>query len=116
MHIKRDMETIAPTPVVSPPTPPHVSSSPIIESAPVSKPSAPPKSSMEKISPFANVSEKKSAKLAALEASGTSGYVLLLSKTVSFFGAFVTSICTNQFLMYPIYFFPRLAHSEEAEQ
>ncbi|XP_057484110.1 uncharacterized protein LOC130770617 isoform X3 [Actinidia eriantha] len=86
MHIKRDISaTIAPTPVVSPPTPPPVSSSPIIESAPVSKPSAPPKSSMEKISPFANVSEKKSAKLAALEASGPSGCVLVPSPIVGSF-------------------------------
>ncbi|PSS32507.1 Pyruvate carboxylase subunit B like [Actinidia chinensis var. chinensis] len=85
MHIKRDISaTIAPTPVVSPPTYP-VSSSPIIESAPVSKPSAPPKSSTEKISPFANVSEKKSAKLAALEASGPSGCVLVPSPIVGSF-------------------------------
>ncbi|GFY82069.1 biotin/lipoyl attachment domain-containing protein [Actinidia rufa] len=86
MHLKRDMSaTISPTPAVSPLTPPPVSSSPRIESAPVSEPSALPKSSTEKISPFANVSEKKSAKLAALEASGPSGYVLVPSPIVGSF-------------------------------
>ncbi|XP_057509931.1 uncharacterized protein LOC130792416 isoform X3 [Actinidia eriantha] len=85
MHLKRDMSaTISPTPAVSPLTPP-VYSSPIIESAPVSEPSASPKSSTEKISPFANVSEKKSAKLAALEAFGPSGYVLVPSPIVGSF-------------------------------
>ncbi|PSS34435.1 Pyruvate carboxylase subunit B like [Actinidia chinensis var. chinensis] len=86
MHLKRDMSaTISPTPAVSPLTPPPVSSSPRIESAPVSEPSALPKSSTEKISPFANVSKKKSAKLAALEASGPSGYVLVPSPIVGSF-------------------------------
>lgn len=52
------------------------------ESSP-SVPSVPPKkSSAEKVSPFANVSAEKAAKLAALEASGSSGYVIVSSPTV----------------------------------
>ncbi|KAA8534016.1 hypothetical protein F0562_031533 [Nyssa sinensis] len=53
--------------------------------APAAPPSLPPKSSPEKISPFTNVSLEKSAKLAALEASGSRGYVLVSSPTVGSF-------------------------------
>ena len=75
--------TTAPMPDVSPTIPAAVPSKPVIESAPASPPATPPKSSTEKVSPFINVS-KKSAKLSALEASGSSAYVLVSSPTVCF--------------------------------
>ncbi|PKI31809.1 hypothetical protein CRG98_047812 [Punica granatum] len=48
-------------------------------------PAAPPKPASEKTSPFTNVSFGKSSRLAALEASGASGYVLVSSPTVGSF-------------------------------
>ncbi|KAL7229230.1 hypothetical protein ACSBR2_007850 [Camellia fascicularis] len=86
MHLKRNIGAAnAPMPVVSPTTPPPIPSKPMIESAAASPPTPPPKSSTEKISPFTNVSVEKSTKLAALEASGASGYVLMSSPTVGSF-------------------------------
>ncbi|KAI8030166.1 Biotin carboxyl carrier protein of acetyl-CoA carboxylase [Camellia lanceoleosa] len=86
MHLKRNIGAAhAPLPVVSPTTPPPIPSKPMIESAAASPPTPPPKSSTEKISPFTNVSVEKSTKLAALEASGASGYVLMSSPTVGSF-------------------------------
>ncbi|THG10597.1 hypothetical protein TEA_012344 [Camellia sinensis var. sinensis] len=82
MHLKRNIGAAhAPLPVVSPTTPPPIPSKPMIESAAASPPTPLPKSSTEKISPFSNVSVEKSSKLAALEASGASGYVLMSSPT-----------------------------------
>ncbi|XP_059627933.1 uncharacterized protein LOC132270749 isoform X2 [Cornus florida] len=82
MHLKRNIgATKAPMPVFSQTTPTPTPIKPIIESAPAE----PPKSSSEKITPFTNVSEVKSAKLAALEASEASGYVLVSSPTVGSF-------------------------------
>ncbi|GFZ15077.1 biotin/lipoyl attachment domain-containing protein [Actinidia rufa] len=79
MHLKRNVGvTESPMPVASPPPP--------LESSPASStPPTPPRSSTEKNNPFTNVSVRISAKLAALEASGTSGYVLVLSKMVGSF-------------------------------
>ncbi|XAR65987.1 hypothetical protein NMG60_11012018 [Bertholletia excelsa] len=85
MHLKRNIgATKFPTPVVSPTSPP-IPSEPMIESTPASSPPTPPKPSTEKVSPFTNVPMEKSAKLAALEASGSSGYVLVSSPTVGSF-------------------------------
>ncbi|XP_057475925.1 uncharacterized protein LOC130763917 [Actinidia eriantha] len=83
MHLKRNVGvTESPMPVASPPPPPP----PPLESSPTSStPPTLPRSSTEKNNPFTNVSVRISAKLAALEASGTSGYVLVLSKTVGSF-------------------------------
>ncbi|KAL6980768.1 hypothetical protein U1Q18_022406 [Sarracenia purpurea var. burkii] len=86
MHLKRNVgASKAPIPIVSPTSAPPVPGEPMIDSSPASTPSPPPKSSEEKISPFTNVSLEKSAKLAALEASGSSGYVLVSSPTVGSF-------------------------------
>ncbi|KAL3837787.1 hypothetical protein ACJIZ3_022378 [Penstemon smallii] len=54
------------------------------ESAHTSPPPS-PKSSAEKVSPFTNVSVEKASKLAALEASGSNGYVIVSSPTVGSF-------------------------------
>ncbi|KAF5947794.1 hypothetical protein HYC85_013751 [Camellia sinensis] len=86
MHLKRNIApTVVPMPVVSPATPPPISNKLMIESVPASPISPLPKSSTEKISPFTNVPAEKSSKLAALEASGASGYVLVLSSIVGSF-------------------------------
>ncbi|CAK9135851.1 unnamed protein product [Ilex paraguariensis] len=86
MHLKRNIGVIAaPTPVFSPTPQPPIPSKAMIQSAPAAPPPSPPKSSTEKISPFTNVSMEKSARLAALEASGSSGYVLVSSPTVGSF-------------------------------
>ncbi|KAK3014096.1 hypothetical protein RJ639_009501 [Escallonia herrerae] len=83
MHLKRNIE--APVPVVSHAAPPPIPSKPIVESGPAAPPPSSPKSSPGKSSPFTNVPVEKSAKLAALEASGASGYVLVSSPTVGSF-------------------------------
>lgn len=89
MHLKRNIgATKAPRPVATPTSPLPVRSEPAIESSPDSLPS--PKSSTENTSPFTNVPVETSAKLAALEASGSSGYDLVLSTLVLFSGAFFT--------------------------
>ncbi|CAK9160618.1 unnamed protein product [Ilex paraguariensis] len=86
MHMKRNIGAItAPTPVVSPTMPPPIPSKPMIESAAAAPPLSPPKSSTQKISPFTNVAVENSAKLAALEASGSNGYVLVSSPIVGSF-------------------------------
>ncbi|KAF2296344.1 hypothetical protein GH714_037458 [Hevea brasiliensis] len=54
-------------------------------SASVAPTPSPPKTSTEKATPFTNVSFGKSSKLAALEASGATGYVLVASPTVGSF-------------------------------
>ncbi|XP_027110715.1 uncharacterized protein LOC113762383 isoform X2 [Coffea eugenioides] len=83
MHLKRNIQPpIAPAPVESPTVAPPIPSEPMNQSVP---PPAPPKPSTEKMSPFTNVPAEKSAKLAALEASGASGYVLAASPTVGSF-------------------------------
>ncbi|KAI8564308.1 hypothetical protein RHMOL_Rhmol03G0171000 [Rhododendron molle] len=84
MHLKRNIgATKAPRPVATPTSPLPVRSEPVIESSPDSLPS--PKSSTENTSPFTNVPVETSAKLAALEASGSSGYDLVLSTLVGTF-------------------------------
>ncbi|CAI9774924.1 unnamed protein product [Fraxinus pennsylvanica] len=86
MHVKRKIEPApTPAPIVSPTSAPPVPSEPMNESAPAAAPPSPSKSSEEKISPFTNVSADKAAKLAALEASGSSGYVILSSPQVGSF-------------------------------
>ncbi|XP_041000690.1 biotin carboxyl carrier protein of acetyl-CoA carboxylase-like [Juglans microcarpa x Juglans regia] len=83
MHLKRNIgATKAPMSGISPVIPPPIPTKPMVESAPVvpSPSQSPPKAS----SPFTNVREEKSSKLAALEASG-SGYVLVSSPTVGSF-------------------------------
>ncbi|XP_022889516.1 uncharacterized protein LOC111405059 [Olea europaea var. sylvestris] len=86
MHVKRNIEpTPTPEPIVSPTSAPPVPSEPMNESAPAAPPPSPSKSSAEKISPFTNVAADKAAKLAALGASGSSGYVILSSPQVGSF-------------------------------
>ncbi|XP_011076643.1 uncharacterized protein LOC105160843 [Sesamum indicum] len=82
-HMKRkiDAPTIPP-PVVSRITAPPVPSKQANESTPAVPP---PQPKTEKVSPFTNVSIEKAAKLAALEASGSSSYVLASSPTVGSF-------------------------------
>ncbi|KAI5670429.1 hypothetical protein M9H77_10793 [Catharanthus roseus] len=86
MHLKRNIEaTMAPALIESPTVAPPIPSEPMNESASVAPPSSPPKPSAEKVSPFTNVAAEKSAKLAALEASGATGFVLVSSPTVGSF-------------------------------
>lgn len=84
MHVKRNVGTAkAPISVVSPLVPPPIPSEPMDKSgSSTPPPAAPPKPSPAKASPFTNVSFGKSSRLAALEASGASGYVLVSSPTV----------------------------------
>lgn len=71
-------------PVVSAPILPETTEPPVpsvrASSTPAAPP-APPKPSEEKTSPFKNAL-KKASKLAALEASGSDGYVIVASPTV----------------------------------
>lgn len=81
MHLKRNIGVVkAPMSAISPTIPPPIPSKPMVESAPTAP--APPKSSPEKKTPFANFPFEKSSKLAALEASGSKGYILVSSPTV----------------------------------
>uniref|UniRef100_A0A5B6ZVS2 Lipoyl-binding domain-containing protein n=1 Tax=Davidia involucrata TaxID=16924 RepID=A0A5B6ZVS2_DAVIN len=83
MHLKRNVGAMkAPMPVISSTPPPPIPTKPTIESAPAAPPSSP---STEKINPFTNVPVEKSAKLTALEASGSSGYVIVSSSIVGSF-------------------------------
>ncbi|KAK4403432.1 hypothetical protein Sango_0711800 [Sesamum angolense] len=85
IHMKRNIDgPPVPAPVVPQTTAPPVPSKPANASAPAAPPS-PPKSSLEKVSPFTNVSIEKVAKLAAIEASGATGYVIVSSPTVGSF-------------------------------
>ncbi|QCD98712.1 acetyl-CoA carboxylase biotin carboxyl carrier protein [Vigna unguiculata] len=86
MHIKRNIgATTVPLSNISPTTPPPIPSKPMDESAPGTLPPSPPKSSPEKKNPFIDSFREKSPRLAALEASGTTTYVLVPSPTVGFF-------------------------------
>nr|GME14272.1 biotin carboxyl carrier protein of acetyl-CoA carboxylase-like isoform X1 [Ipomoea batatas] len=82
MHLKRSIEVpVAQAPVIShTPPPPPTPSKPVVESSTV-----PPPTPSKNTNPFINVSADKSAKLAALEASGSSAYVLVSSPTVGTF-------------------------------
>lgn len=84
MHLKRNIGVVrAPLSAISPTIPPPIPSKPMIESAPTA--SAPPNNLPEKTTPFTNVPLEKSSKIAALEASGSKGYVLVSSPTVGSF-------------------------------
>ncbi|XP_006353414.1 biotin carboxyl carrier protein of acetyl-CoA carboxylase [Solanum tuberosum] len=87
LHLKRNIEApVVPAPVVSAPPPPPPSASKTSISSTAAAPAASPgKSSSGKISPFTNVAAEKSAKLAALESTGASGYVLVSCPTVGSF-------------------------------
>ncbi|KAJ1401146.1 hypothetical protein SESBI_28982 [Sesbania bispinosa] len=86
MHMKRNIGVAkAPMSNISPTTPPPVPTKPMVEAAPSAPPPSPPKSSPEKTNPFVNVSQGKSSKLAALDASGTNNYVVVPSPTVGSF-------------------------------
>ncbi|KAI0530865.1 hypothetical protein KFK09_000413 [Dendrobium nobile] len=91
MHLKRDVgstNTSVSTalPIFSPSTAPPIPSMPMSESNPAPQSAAlPPKPSLAPSSPFAYVSSVKESKLAALEASGSSGYALVSSPTVGSF-------------------------------
>ncbi|KAI3757815.1 hypothetical protein L6452_05358 [Arctium lappa] len=85
MHLKRNIKSAeAIMPVASPTQAPPIPSKPMNESASATPPS-PPKPSSQKTNPFTNVPVEKSKKLAALEASGASGYVLVSCPTVGTF-------------------------------
>ncbi|CAL1374807.1 unnamed protein product [Linum trigynum] len=84
MHLKRNIGvTHAPLSNISPTVPPPIPSKPMDVAAPAAlpAPTPPPKKS----NPFTNVSFGKSPRLAALEASGASGFVLVASPTVGTF-------------------------------
>lgn len=83
MHIKRNIgATKVPLSNISPTTPPPIPSKPMDESAPGTLPPSPPKSSPEKKNAFIDSFREKSPRMAALEASGTTTYVLVPSPTV----------------------------------
>ncbi|GLT32737.1 hypothetical protein SLA2020_073820 [Shorea laevis] len=88
MHLKRNVgATKAPLSNIPPMIAPPIPTKPINESAPIAaavapSPPPPPKSSPGKTTPFINVSFGKSSKLAALQASGASNYVLVSSPMV----------------------------------
>ncbi|KAF9676978.1 hypothetical protein SADUNF_Sadunf08G0059600 [Salix dunnii] len=84
MHLKRNVGAVK-APLISSTPPPPIPTPPMEISAAVSPSPSPSKSSVEKSTPFTNVSFGKSSKLAALEASGASGYVLVASPTVGSF-------------------------------
>ncbi|KAG8651507.1 biotin carboxyl carrier protein of acetyl-CoA carboxylase isoform X2 [Manihot esculenta] len=86
MHLRRNVGAIkAPLSNISPTEPPPIPTKPMDVSAPVATTPSPPKTSSEKTTPFTNVSFGKSSKLAVLEASGATGYVLVASPTVGTF-------------------------------
>ncbi|KAB5538647.1 hypothetical protein DKX38_016180 [Salix brachista] len=85
MHLKRNTGVAKHPFTSSTPPPPPIPTSPMEVSAAVSPAPSPSKSSVEKTTPFTNVSFRNSSKLAALEASGASGYVLVASPTVGSF-------------------------------
>ncbi|OAY38344.1 biotin carboxyl carrier protein of acetyl-CoA carboxylase [Manihot esculenta] len=86
MHLRRNVgATIVPMSSISPTEPPPIPTKPMNVSASVAPSPSPPKTSTEKATPFKNISFGKSSKLAALEASGTTGYVLVASPTVGSF-------------------------------
>lgn len=88
LHMKRDIgtpkSTVAP-PIVSPTIAPPIPSKPMVDSNPTAQPTEPSKSSPTSTNPFANVATTKASKLAALEASGLNGYILVSSTTVGSF-------------------------------
>ncbi|XP_050210674.1 uncharacterized protein LOC126660981 isoform X2 [Mercurialis annua] len=86
MHLRRSVgATQAPLSNISPIEPPPIPSKPMDLPAPALPPPPPPKPSSEKACPFTNNSFGRSPKLAALEASGATGYVLVASPTVGSF-------------------------------
>lgn len=93
MQVKRNVGgSKVPSPVISPSIPPPIPSEPMDMSGPYAPPpeAKPQKPSTEKHSPFTNVTFGKSSRLAALEASGASGYVVVSSPTVGYqFGPFI---------------------------
>ncbi|KAH0471090.1 hypothetical protein IEQ34_000813 [Dendrobium chrysotoxum] len=91
MHLKRDIGSTNKSvstalPIFSPSTAPPIPSMPMSDSNPAPQSAAlPPKPSSVPSSPFAYVSSVRESKLAALEASGSSGYALVSSPTVGSF-------------------------------
>ncbi|XP_075496831.1 uncharacterized protein LOC142533817 isoform X2 [Primulina tabacum] len=84
IHMKRNIDVpTAPAPVFTQETSPPIPSKPV--DVPTSAPPPPSKSSAEKVSPFTNVSVEKAAKLAAIEAIRSDGYVIVSSPTVGSF-------------------------------
>ncbi|KAK9075417.1 hypothetical protein SSX86_003740 [Deinandra increscens subsp. villosa] len=83
LHLKRNIKSAeAIIPVASPTEAPPIPSKPMTESSPATPPSPP---TSQKVTPFTNIPVEKSKKLAALEASGASGYVLVSCPTVGTF-------------------------------
>ncbi|KAJ0705194.1 putative biotin/lipoyl attachment [Helianthus annuus] len=85
MYLKRNIQSAeaeAPTLVVSPTEAPPIPSKPMTGSTPADSPAS---SGNANANPFKNASFKKSNKLAALEASGASGYVFISCPTVGSF-------------------------------
>lgn len=87
MHMKRNLEvTIPPPPIESPKVAPPIPGEPMNSSTAVVAPPSPGKPSDDKVNPFINIAPEKTAKLAALEASGATGYVIVSSPTVCIHG------------------------------
>ncbi|GMJ11871.1 biotin/lipoyl attachment domain containing 1, BCCP-Like Protein 3 [Hibiscus trionum] len=86
MHLKRKVgATKAPMSNISPTIAPPIPSEPMNETVAATPPPSPPKPAPEKPTPFKNAAFGKSSKLAALEASGSSNYVLVPSPIVGTF-------------------------------
>lgn len=107
MHLKRNVgATKAPLSNISPTAAPPIPTKPMNETAAASPPPPPPppKPSPEKHTLFKNTAFGKSSKLAALEASGSSNYVLVSSPIVC-------AVYEEQGLCSLLYFFGTLSLS-----
>ncbi|XP_076882982.1 uncharacterized protein LOC143531606 isoform X2 [Bidens hawaiensis] len=85
MHLRRNIqstEAAAPMLIASPTEAPPIPSKPMTDSIPADLPTS---SEKPIANPFTNASVKKSNKLAALEASGATGYVFISCPTVGSF-------------------------------
>ncbi|XP_051121884.1 uncharacterized protein LOC127245179 [Andrographis paniculata] len=86
IFMKRSIDSPAPPAPASPQTiTSPVPNTPTKDAAAAAPPPPPPKASGEKVKPFTNVFIEKETKLAALEASGATGYAIVSSPTVGSF-------------------------------
>lgn len=93
MHMKRNLEvTIPPPPFESPQVAPPIPGEPMNSSTEVVA-----LSSADKVNPFINISPEKTAKLAALEASGATDYVIVSCPVVCIYGQLLVKLSIRCF-------------------
>jgi biotin carboxyl carrier protein len=85
MHLKRNIESPVSVASYAATSPPPVPSKPLSESVSSTPSESLPKSSSSNINPFSDLPVPKPPKLAALEASGATGYLLVNSTSVGSF-------------------------------